>query len=214
MHRKTKLIILLLLSFSVYFIFKYNNKDVIKIVNIGDSLSQSINSKIFKEYKYLDYYKDDSNQKLIINNDYSKKELTLHEFNILLKNSASLKRLLREADQVFITLGYNDLIYNIALKENSNKKIVGIQKEYITCLHEIKKYYKRKPIVIGYYNSYYNEELDQSIAKLNKIIKEEEVIFIDTSQIIDSPKYFSNQYSYYLNKKGYQVISQEIIKKT
>ena len=43
MHRKTKLIILLLLSFSVYFIFKYNNKDVIKIVNIGDSLSQSIN---------------------------------------------------------------------------------------------------------------------------------------------------------------------------
>ena len=106
------------------------------------------------------------------------------------------------------------MIYNLALEENSNKKTVGIQTEYIACLHEIKKYYKRKPIVIGYYNSYYNEELDQSIAKLNKIIKEEEVIFIDTSQIIDSPKYFSNQYSYYLNKKGYQVISQEIIKKT
>ena len=215
MHRKLKLLFLLILSSSVYFIFQNNNREVTNIVNIGDGLSQGINSYGFKEYSYIDYYKDSQNNNSInINNDYSNKKLSFHEFNILLKTSPSLKRTLREADQVFITLGYNDLIYNLALEENNNEIIVGIQREYTKCLQEIKKYYKKKPIVIGYYNSYNNEELNIYINKLNKVLQTEDIIYINTSKIIDSPKYFSNPHSYYLNREGYQAISKEIMKKT
>ena len=58
MNRKTKLLILILLSLSVYFIYKNNNHKEIKITSLGDGLSLGINSYGVKEYGYLDYCKD------------------------------------------------------------------------------------------------------------------------------------------------------------
>ena len=58
MKKTTKLLILIILSLSVYFIYQNTKSNNIKILNIGDKLSQGINSYGIKEYGFIDHYKD------------------------------------------------------------------------------------------------------------------------------------------------------------
>ena len=74
MKKIIKLIILIIISFSVYFIYKNTEGKNLIILNIGDSLAVGINSYGIKEYGYIDYYKDYLNKtkNVTIINDYSK----------------------------------------------------------------------------------------------------------------------------------------------
>ena len=58
MKKVIKLVILMILSCSVYFIYQQTKNSIINITSIGDTLSMGINSYGIKEYGYIDYYKD------------------------------------------------------------------------------------------------------------------------------------------------------------
>lgn len=220
MSRPIKLLILIILSLSVYFIYQNTKKTNIQILSLGDGLSKGINSYTIVEYSHLNYYEDylkskNINVKTISN--YSKDDLTIHELLELVKNNNSLKRDLMESHLLFITIGYNDLLYKLSLEEDIsipklNNIIDEINIEYKELLTEIKKYYKNKIIIVGYPKSnkddYY---LNLGIRKLNRIINTN--TFIDTYNLLsDRNKYFSNPNSYYPNRLGYLVIYKEIQK--
>ena len=207
MNRKIKLLILLTLSMSVYFIYNYNQNATYTITSIGDQLSLGINSYGMKDYSYIDYY---------INKNYSKKTQTIKEVLLLLKNRPELKRVLYDTDCLIITLGYNDLLEKLAIQKEINPVITEIKNEYQEFIKEIRKYYKKEIIVIGYYTSPimdYNQITH--IRLLNKVLKNEQVVFIDTDSILNNyKKYFSNPKSIYPNYLGYERISSQIIRKT
>ena len=218
MNRPIKLLILIILSLSVYFIYQITKESNIKILTLGDSLSLGINSYTIEDYSYTDYYKDyllKENKKVEIN-DYSKEDLSIHELLKDIKTNSSLKRDLLESHILFLNVGYNDLIYKLSLDDidmpKLNKIIDDIDLEYRELLKEIKKYFKNEIIVIGYPKSnndnyYYNI----GIRKLNKILNNNK--FIDTYSLLnDRNKYFSNPNSYYPNRLGYIKISKEIQK--
>lgn len=220
MSRPIKLLILIILSLSVYFIYQNTKKTNIQILSLGDGLSKGINSYTIVEYSHLNYYEDylkskNINVKTISN--YSKDDLTIHELLELVKNNNYLKRDLMESHLLFITIGYNDLLYKLSLEEDIsipklNNIIDEINIEYKELLTEIKKYYKNKIIIVGYPKSnkddYY---LNLGIRKLNRIINTN--TFIDTYNLLsDRNKYFSNPNSYYPNRLGYLVIYKEIQK--
>ena len=58
----------------------------------------------------------DENVKVIDN--YSKEDLTIHELLTLIKTNNTLKRDLMESHILFITVGYNDLLYKMSLEED------------------------------------------------------------------------------------------------
>ena len=220
MSRPIKLLILIILSLSVYFIYQNTKKTNIQILSLGDGLSKGINSYTIVDYSHLNYYEDylkskNINVKTISN--YSKDDLTIHELLELVKNNNYLKRDLMESHLLFITIGYNDLLYKLSLEEDIsipklNNIIDEINIEYKELLTEIKKYYKNKIIIVGYPKSnkddYY---LNLGIRKLNRIINTN--TFIDTYNLLsDRNKYFSNPNSYYPNRLGYLVIYKEIQK--
>lgn len=225
MSRKVKLLILIIISFSVYFIYQNNNTKDIKIVSLGDGLSLGINSYGIKEYSYIDYWKDsleDKGIKVEINQEYSKKDLSIFQLLEVIKYNPKIKRDLTEAHYVILNLGYNDLLYKLSLDKkisvaNFNYILKDIEKNYQELIKEIKKYYKKEIIVIGYYSydkdNYYKI---MGIRRLNQILcTEENIEYIDTYQLLaDSKLYFSNPNSYYPNKKGYQKIAEQIITKT
>lgn len=223
MNRLTKLIVLLIMSMSVYFIYQKTNNSTINVINIGDGLSTGINSYGIKEYSHIDYYKDylkNTYKKVKLNNNYSNKKLSINELLLIIKTDPTIKRELKDADIVFMTIGYNDLLFNMSIEEKIDDNKLNcilneIDNQYNKLIKEIRKYYRKEIYLVGYpqfnKNDYY---LNKGLIRLNSILRRENnTIFIDTNQeLADRKLYFSNPDSYYPNREGYSKIFTAIKK--
>lgn len=225
MNRVIKLLTLIVLSLSVYFIYQQTKESNIKILSLGDGLSLGINSSGSKDYGYLNYYKDylsSSNRQVSIINKYASKDSSIKELKEKISTTPELRRELMESHILFLTIGYNDLLYKLSMENqvripHFNKIIESIEKEYDELLEEIRKYYKNEIIVIGYYKTH-NEDYYQNIGirKLNMYLKNNKNIkYIDTYYLLtNKEEYFPNPNSYYPNSLGYKKIADKIIQET
>lgn len=220
MKRPIKLLILIIMSLSVYFIYQSTKESTVQILSLGDGLSKGINSYTIVDYSHLNYYEDylkSKNKKVKVISDYSREDLTIHELLEEIKTNNTLKRDLMESHKLFITIGYNDLLYKMSLEKDIsipklNNIVDEINTEYKELLEEIKKYYKNEIIIVGYPKSnkddYY---INLGIRKLNRILNNN--TFINTYNLLNNRnKYFSNPNSYYPNRLGYERIYEEIKK--
>ena len=193
MNKLIKLTILIIMSLSVFFIYKVTKNNNIKILVIGDFLSKGKNN-----YNYLDNI--ESNYKNIsINKNYIKEDLTIEKTYLILTKDSKLKKDLISSHILILNLGYNDYLINSTLKRNNIKNNNPLEEEQIELtrlLEEIRKYYKNNIIIIGYPN---NNEI--FIDKVNTILKEKEVIYINPNKI---------KYTNY--KEFYTEISKELKK--
>lgn len=219
MSKKIKLLILIIMSMSVYFIYNITKNDTINIISLGDFLTEGITSYGIKDYSYPDYLKLDlESTDIKINlNKYSNKDMSIDKLLTLIKTTPKIKKDLKEAHLLILNIGYNDLLYKLSITENMsiyklNKIVSDIEKDYTELIKEISKYYDHKIIVVGYYktnsNDYY---LNRGISMLNKVLNSQNIIYIDTSNL--NKKHFNNPNSYYLNNYGYLEISKKIRKK-
>lgn len=225
MHKLKKLIILILLSCSVYFIYQNTKNSVFNITNIGDNLAIGVNPYGIKESGYIECIKDyinAQNKSVYIENNFNKKDLTINILLEQVKNNPNIKKTLSESNLLILAIGYNDLLYKLSLKEkinmkNLNEVINEISDDYNDMIKEIRRFYKRDIIVIGYYcsnkESYY---LNKGIRKLNETLSNsKEVTYIDTYNLLSNrEKYFPNPHLNYPNNIGYQEIAKKIITKT
>ena len=225
MKNLLKLLLLIVVCSSVFYIYQNTKNSKYNIVNIGDELSISINSYGIKDYSPISYYKNEllkTHKKVNINNKYSEYENSTLLMLEKIKNDNYLKKILSSSNQVIITLGYNDLIYklNVSDELNSSKfyKIIKEKEQnYNNLIKEIRKYTQKEIIVILYPDTYKEDYyLKKGIVYLNQLLKNnKEITYIDTYDLLnDRKKYFSNPYSYYPNRYGYIEISREIIRKT
>lgn len=225
MKKLLKLLLLIVVCSSVFYIYQNTKNSKYNIVNIGDELSISINSYGIKDYSPISYYKNEllkTHKKVNINNKYSEYENSILIMLEKIKNDNYLKKILSSSNQVIITLGYNDLIYKLNVSDELNsskfyKIIKEIEQNYNNLIKEIRKYTQKEIIVILYPDTYKEDYyLKKGIVYLNQLLKNnKEITYIDTYDLLnDRKKYFSNPYSYYPNRYGYIEISREIIRKT
>ena len=219
MNRKIKLLTLIIMSMSVYFIYNITKNNTINIVSLGDFLTEGITSYGIKDYSYSDYLKLDleSNSIKINLNKYSNKDMSIDKLLTLIKTTPKIKKDLKEAHILILNIGYNDLLYKLSITEDIsiyklNKIILDIENDYNELIKEIKKYYDNKIIVVGYYKTNSNDFYqNRGISMLNKVLNNENIIYIDTYNL--DKKYFNNPNSYYPNNYGYLEIAKKIIKK-
>lgn len=222
MNKKIKLLSIIVLSCSVFFIYKNVDKKIL-ILNIGDSISLGINSFGIKGYSPVDYYKDyliSQQKKVFLNNYYSKKDMTIEKLREKIKNTSKIKKSLIESHILFLSLGYNDIVYETNIEEEinekKNKKIIKkIKNNYKNLLKEIRKYYKNKIVIIGIHESKIdNYYIKKSIREINKYLENNKnIIFINTNNILNSNNdYYSNPKNSYPNYLGYRKIAENIIK--
>ena len=225
MKKLLKLLLLIVVCSSVFYIYQNTKNSKYNIVNIGDELSISINSYGIKDYSPISYYKNEllkTHKKVNINNKYSEYENSILIMLEKIKNDNYLKKILSSSNQVIITLGYNDLIYKLNVSDELNsskfyKIIKEIELNYNNLIKETRKYTQKEIIVILYPDTYKEDYyLKKGIVYLNQLLKNnKEITYIDTYDLLnDRKKYFSNPYSYYPNRYGYIEISREIIRKT
>lgn len=223
MNRKIKLLSIIILSCSIFFIYKNVDKKIL-ILNIGDSISLGINSFGIKEYSPVDYYKDyliSQQKKVFLNNNYSRKDITIKELKERIENTSKIKKNLIESHILFLSLGYNDIIYETTLEEemneNKTKKIIEkIKSNYENLLKEIRKYYKNRIVIIGIHESNLdNYYIKKSIREINKYLENNNnnIVYINTNHILNSHNdYYSNPNNSFPNFLGYRKIAKNIIK--
>ncbi len=232
-NRKTKLLILIVLSLSVILIYNKTNNHNINYTTIGDSLSLGIDSYGKQDYGYSDYVKDyliDTNKLNTYSKSYTSKSMMINDIKISLisdqkmtnnNKNDNLKMILRETDILTMSIGIDDLLYkmtHLSEKTDDNLNIIidEIKISFEELIEEIKKVYRGPIYIIGYYN-FQNTDLfyKKAISKLNNIYEENsDITYISTEEISQNPNIFmSNPNSYYPNYKGYRLISTKIIDK-
>lgn len=231
--KKIKVVILLFMCTTTFYIYKYTNHHNITYTVIGDGLSYGIDSYGRKVYSYGDYVRDyliEVKKLKEYSSEYTKPEMTIEMLqNILLTNQKedshnrkkNIKEILRETDYLTMSVGLNDLLYKLSLnndlqEENVNNIIKEIEISFNQLIKEIRKVYNQEIYIIGYYDlNVNNKKYKTAIKKLNNIYKNnKEVIYISTYIISQNKDIFMpNTANYYPNYKGYSVISSKIIDK-
>ena len=143
-----------------------------------------------------------------------------------------LKELLRESDLVTITIGANDFIKGMSIDDipvklldikSVKKEVDSIANRFKELLVLIKKYAKNEIIVTGYFNplprlSLSKDRINEVVKYYNHLIEEIcddlDVTYIDIFNVLENnPDVFSNPLDIHPNKKGYELIAKEIIRK-
>lgn len=232
MSRKQKLLILIIMSLSVYFVFIKTNKNNITYISLGDGLAKGIDCYGINDYGYSDYIKDylkDNNKLKFYSKEFTSKEMTIESLlNTLFTNKEmtyndkkyNIKTILQKTNYLTLSIGLNDLLYKLSLtSEYSDEKLdsimENISESYNNLINEIKKTYRHKIYVVGYYPANDDQFMKQNIDRLNKILQaNKDVIYINTEIIYENKSIFlTNSQSYYPNYKGYRLISSKIIDK-
>lgn len=230
MNRKKKLLILILLSLSVYFVYKLIDKKSLIYTTLGDSFSNGENSYGGYTYGYEDYLKDylkKNNNVELIDLYTSKNENISTLYNKILKNNSkiignnnyNIKKVISESSIITISIGLNDIIYEYYIDKNVSKsqykeyKVVEyIYNNFKKLMAEILKYKNKNIFIVGYPEKKveYNKILKKLNNKYKCYSKKNNITFIDTTNILDKNEYFDNQNTIFPNTKGYELIAKKI----
>lgn len=224
---------LFVISFTTLLIFLIYLTTVDKKVyylNLGDSIALGINSYKEKINGYDIYVKEYLEQEGKLEkyiNSFVKKDIRVVDLYNMIDNNykvkinnkeQTLKNALIKADIVTISIGFDELYQkinnNYSLNElytfvNSYK--VDMEKLIIL----LKRYCKEDIILIGYYIPYADSKNKELIAyvnlKMNDLANKYKLKYINLEKIITND-HLPNPKDYHFSNKGYQKISEEIIK--
>ena len=194
-----KLLLLLLITSSIYFIYQLSNKNNIIYLSLGDTFLVS------EEYNYLDLIIKDLEDNHLLNfgvQEYMNSEHRLLDIYQDIKQNrkvrikgqqVNIRHLLRDSNFVTISVGLNDLREKLDAQngvpldiEKSKQIIADIETRLDQAINEIKKYYKKDIYLIGFYDLYpSNQEKSLMVKQLNIMYRESakrnNIIFIDIS---------------------------------
>ena len=208
---------LLVTLVSIYFIYFYFNKTNIDYLAISDNI-------MAKNINYSDYLKNEveKNKKIKEFNPYFINDSIILLYQDIINNRTIridnkdyfIKRSLRESDFVVISVGMEELSNNYNkydMKDNYNyfnKMYLDIEK----LINEIKKYAQDEIIFLGYYNptNYYDSKVDEFFydmdIKLNRLMVNNNITYIDLYELVKGNSY-KEKNSVYLNNLAHKRIA-------
>lgn len=229
--RHYKLIIFLLIIFTIFVIYKSNHYNYFNYTALGDGYALGINSYGEQGYGYSDFLKDKFRKEKKLNiysKEFASKDQSINNLQeIIVTNKKitsnskekNIKQTLRESDLVTLSIGLNDLIYHITITPNMNeykleKIMIDIEKDIKELVNEINKYYQKQIYVIGYPEiPIENKYIREGIEMLNKIyVNLDNIVYVSTDNIIDSSDFLYSK-SIYPRTLAYEKVTGKIIKK-
>ena len=208
-----KIICFLLTILGIFIIYTTFNNNVINYVSMSDILIKKDNDydniiKLELKGKHrLNDFNNIFNRNTIVElTEDIKANRTIWEDG----KEYYIKKVLRESDILVINIGMKELSNNYS-KYYINKNYQYFDKMYndiSKLIIEIKKYAKGTIIFIGYYNpfEYYDSKTDEFFynlnLKLNRLMINNKIIYIDMYQRIKGNNFKINANQIYLNSRG------------
>ena len=221
MKRKLLKLLFLVVVSSILVLIIYATKETkINLVILGDYLGikDDINSSYYpylkKELKIRRY------------NNYSKKAENMETLYTRITTTSEIKRSLREAELVTLSIGINDF-YNSIRDDITTSNLLDLKDDISTLLprledllKEIRKYAKYDVVLIGYYNpvpflfNTNSSEIDLLFLYINSMVKDicskYDITYIPLYSLFKDNNYLGEDI--YPNNNGYKAISDEILK--
>lgn len=232
-NKKIKYLVLLILTVCVFGIYFFFKTEKINYIALGDSLAEGMNPYGEVGYSYTDYFADflkEENKLSYYTKKYTKSGYTTKDVISDLNINNDLKRDLRESDLVTLSIGANDFISSIDLKNLNIKNILELKSKVIailpnleTCIKNIRKYAKEDLIIVGYYNpipflfNTSGNDLDELFAYIDdeykQIADKYNCDYISLYQLFkNNSSFLPNTTDIHPNLTGYKSISEEIIR--
>lgn len=185
MNRKVKLFSLSLFLIVIYYIY-INVNPPIEYLDLGDNYKEN---RTYHYYDYITNYLRKKN-KLKNFNNYTSDDYLIEDIYNEISNS-SLKKDLREAKILTISIGKNNILY-LKGKGKSNKEIKNSIKTNIEeLIKEIRKYYKRDIYLLGIENKNTYQDVTNDI---NRLYRKEakripKLYYIETNNLLEKGPY-------------------------
>ena len=200
-----KIISILILFLSCYFIYNITIDDELFYLSIGDGIAKGITDEgNVSVYNYTDSIKNyltNKNKLKGFNNSFVDKDYRItdllriikyKEEIVVNKKHISINELLKQADIVTISLGMNELYYKILVDNNNIYSYIdGMLSDMELLLKEVDRYNHKKVIVLGYYNTTNNNKdiFNYVNYKLKNIVDKRGFEFVDIDKIINNNRY-------------------------
>lgn len=245
MKKKLILVILcaLILTVAIYYLFSKNNK--IYYIALGDGIALGENPYGTYGYGYPDYFRDYivSKEKLaFFTKNFAKNDLRISDlinqintnYTIEVKGKKlSINQALVKANLITLSIGNVDLFYHLKINNNyysitdieiAYKRVNDIFVDLKKCIALIRDKYKRRLIIIGFYNpltnnEYINNEVlkeifDYTDNQFKYLAKKYRFQYIKVNEYLGNNKsVLPNPNSIHISYNGYKIISDLIIKR-
>lgn len=231
---KKLLIILPIITLSVFIIYSLFNSSKLIYIALGDSVAEGRNPYGEIGYGYTDFISDrlkEENKLEYYTKEYTKSGYKTEDILNQIKNNTKVKKDLRESDLVTISIGANDFLSYVDknnLSVDSIKKLkdiaINVMPRIDNCIKEVRKYAKGQLIIVGYYNPIpflFNtnmKDLENLFSyvddEYNKIAKKYDAIYISNYNLFKkNTDFLPNPLDIHPNIEGYRAISIEVLKK-
>ena len=208
-----KIILILFLFLSCYFIYNLTEESSLSILALGDPISDN---KYLKENNLVTEYNNS-----YINKDYRIIDiLNTIKYNEEIKvndKTVSIHRLMKNTDILILSVGMNDIYYKL---NNDTKDIYTYINDMVNnmeiLLSEIDRYNYKKVFILGYYNitNKNNDLFTYLNYKMKRITKNYNYEYIDLNNILrNNPKFYQKSDNFTLNDAGYNEINKIIVEK-
>ncbi len=234
-----KILFLIFLCIIIYTIYYFNHTDKINYLSLGDYLSVGIDSNGNTNYGYTNHlanYLKQNNKLKSFTNAFASSGKRIDDLLYNLETNQtvekdnkilSLKKCIREADLITLSIGSNDILSKLTLSTTSievlsNQEVTIIADEILTdlekLLKEIRKYSNKKIIFIGYYDPISNNNLiierlySYLITKTKKMAEKYNINYLDIYNLFKENKnYLPNPTNIHPSTLGYEAITAKII---
>ncbi len=222
------MVLILVFVFSIYHLFP---KQKLNYIALGDSVAEGRNPYGETGFSYADFFYERLNQEGKIKDykkEYSHSGYTTTDVINDIIRSGDIKRDLRESDLVTISIGANDFLDSLDLK-NVNLDNIDLYKKNMKsifpnidqCIKEVRKYAKNKIYIIGYYNPLpflYNlgsEKIDALFHSVDQayqtIADKYDCVYISNYELFkEHPEYLPNPMDIHPNLKGYEAMADAL----
>ena len=215
-----KIVFLLVTVIIIYLIYLYSSHTNINYLAISDNVMVNEDNYSNYIYKHLEGKRINSFNTYFTNYTVSLIHKDIKNNRTIRVNNYDyyIKKSLRESDVVVISVGMGELnnnYYKYDMNKNKdyfNKMHLDIEKMII----EIRKYAYGKVIFLGYYNptNYYDANVDEFFfdmdIKLNRLMVNNSVIYLDLYELVKGNDYKVGD-SVYLNNKAHEKIAKSIL---
>lgn len=223
-----KILVLGIVLLGIFLIYLSTLDKKVYFLSLGDEISQGINLYNKKDYNYNDYVKEYlENKKVLetyINLYFNDNMRTIDLIDYIEENKEivvegkkkTIKNALIKADLVTLSIGSNDVVSKLLLKNNYTKEeLYNYLDEYLKDIENLfklmRQYCKEDIVFIGYYNIFnddtYNEYFEYLNKKVKKISNNYEINFVDIMNDIKNNKINNN---FYPTKDGHISIGKKI----
>lgn len=231
MKRYLKILLPIIIIILVFTIYKLFPKEKLNYIALGDSIAEGRNPYGENGYSYADYLYEtlDKDGKIrYYTKKYSKSGYQTSDVVNDIIRDIDLKKDLRESDLVTISIGANDFLQQISVKDINNidlnkyqNTIDSIFIDIRDCIEEVRKYAKGDIWIVGYYNpipflfNTSEEDIDELFkyvdAEYEKIAKKYDCSYISNYQLFkDNPDFLPNPMDIHPNLKGYEAMANNL----